>query len=304
MLVRKVGNIREKVMLVEDNQDLLFNFHLILEEHEFEVASAKNGSEALDILSNEGFLPDIIISDIMMPDMDGFEFLEKISSNPKYSHVPFIFLTALSMPTDIEHAKELGVDEFLVKPIEEEDLISIIRKKLKEKQLSAQVYDQFEKRITIPIPEKNESKKNALIKDTYLIHAIWDDKLGPVIQKTYPSKRKIPLPIDKITVQLFHAANLIYGHDSISESESLLLNLKNIEKSCFLFLDSYSASNERQGRKVYMLAVIARSINYMNSLKIKEVFREFGQEIKSRNSLNKNHLSFKKYWTEIIEILY
>ena len=149
MLVRKVGNIREKVMLVEDNQDLLFNFHLILEEHEFEVASAKNGSEALDILSNEGFLPDIIISDIMMPDMDGFEFLEKISSNPKYSHVPFIFLTALSMPTDIEHAKELGVDEFLVKPIEEEDLISIIRKKLKEKQLSAQVYDQFEKRITI-----------------------------------------------------------------------------------------------------------------------------------------------------------
>ena len=53
-----------------------------------------------------------------------------------------------------------------------------------------------------------------------------------------------------------------------------------------------------------MLAVIARSINYMNSLKIKEVFREFGQEIKSRNSLNKNHLSFKKYWTEIIEILY
>ena len=293
-------NGRKKVMLVEDNQDLLFNFHLILEEHEFEVASAKNGSEALDILSNEGFLPDIIISDIMMPDMDGFEFLEKISSNPKYSHVPFIFLTALSMPTDIEHAKELGVDEFLVKPIEEEDLISIIRKKLKEKQLSAQVYDQFEKRIT----KKPFGILITLIKKISLIYAIWDDKLGPVIQKTYPSKRKIPLPIDKITVQLFHAANLIYGHDSISESESLLLNLKNIEKSCFLFLDSYSASNERQGRKVYMLAVIARSINYMNSLKIKEVFREFGQEIKSRNSLNKNHLSFKKYWTEIIEILY
>jgi CheY-like chemotaxis protein len=302
--VRKVENSRKKVMLVEDNQDLLLNFHLILEDHKFEVISAKDGNEALMILSNEGYLPDIIISDILMPEMDGYEFLKKISSIPKYSHIPFIFLTALSLPKDIKYARELGADEFLVKPIEEEDLISIIRKKLKEKQLSAQIYDQFEKRITIAIPKQEYGKEDGLIKDTYLIHAIWDDKLGPVIQKTYPSKRRIPLPIDKITVQLFHAANLIYGHDSISESESLLLNLKNIEKSCFLFLDSYSASNERQGRKVYMLAVIARSINYLNSLKIKEVFREFGQEIKSKSSLNKNHLSFKKYWTKIIEILY
>lgn len=303
-MVGIMKNGLKKVMLVEDNQDLLFNFHLILEDHDFEVTSAKNGNEALKILSSEGYLPDIIISDIMMPEIDGYEFLKKISSNPKYSQVPFIFLTALSMPKDIDYAKELGADEFLVKPIEEEDLIRIIHEKLNEKQLSGQVYDHFEKTVDIQVPIQTESTKDKLIKDTYLIHVVWDDKLGPVIKKTYPSKRKITLPIDKITVQLFHAANLIYGHDSISASESLLLNLKNIERSCFLFLDSYSCSNERQGKKIYMLAVITRSITYLNSLRIKEIFREFSREIKRRNSLNKNILSFKNYWTKIIEILY
>ena len=291
-------------MLVEDNQDLLLNFHLILEDHKFKVASAKNGTEALKILFSEDFLPDIIISDIMMPGMDGYEFLKIISTIPKYSQIPFIFLTALSMPQDIQYAKELGADEFLVKPIEEEELIRIIHKKLKETQFSTKIYEQFEKKINISAPIEQESKRTKLIGDTCLIHAIWDEKLGPVIQKTYPNKRNISLPIDKITVQLFHAANLIYGHDSISESESLLLNLKNIEKSCFLFLDSYPALNERLGKKIYMLAVIAPFINYLNSLKLKEVFKEISQEINKKGSLNKKVFPFKKYWTRIVNILY
>ena len=296
-------NHNKKVMLVEDNQDLLLNFHLILEENKFEVSSAKNGNEALKILFSEDFMPDIIISDIMMPDMDGYEFLKTISTIPKYSQIPFIFLTALSMPQDVQYAKELGADEFLVKPINEEELIRIIHKKIKESQFSSKIYEHFENEIKLSTPKEKVSKSDKIIRDMYLIHAIWDDKLGPVIQKTYPSKRNIPLPIDKITVQLFHAANLIYGHESIFDSESLLLNLKNIEKSCFLFFDSYPTSNERQGSKIYMLAVIAQSINYLNSLKMKEVFKEFSQEIKT-NSLSKRIFSFKKYWTKIIDILY
>lgn len=302
--MESVENHHKKVMLVEDNQDLLLNFHLILEENKFEVSSAKNGNEALKILFSEDFMPDIIISDIMMPDMDGYEFLKTISTIPKYSQIPFIFLTALSMPQDVQYAKELGADEFLVKPIEEEELIRIIHKKLNEKQISAKIYEHFENEVKLSTPNEKASKSDKLVRETYLIHAIWDDKLGPVIQKTYPSKKKISLSVDKITIQLFHAANLIYGHDSISESESLLLNLKNIERSCFLFLDSYPTSNERQGNKIYMLAVITQSINYLNSLKIKEVFKELSQEIKNRDSKSKIVFPFKKYWTKIINILY
>jgi len=296
-------NHTKKVMLVEDNHDLLLNFHLILEDHKFKVTTAKDGKEALNILSDGKFIPDIIISDIMMPEVDGYDLLKIISTMPKYSHIPFIFLTALSLSKDVQYAKELGADEFLVKPIEEEDLIRIINEKLSRKQLAAELYDQFEKEIKVPKTNEAEMQKSTLIKKISLIYAIWDDKLGPVIQRTYPRKKNISIPVDKVTIQLFHAANLIYGHDSISESESLLLNLKNIERNCFLFLDSHPALNERQGKQIYMLAVIAPSINYLNSLKLKEVFKDLTTDIKNKYKSNKKNLLFRKYWNLVVDIL-
>ena len=80
-------NHTKKVMLVEDNHDLLLNFHLILEDHKFKVTTAKDGKEALNILSDGKFIPDIIISDIMMPEVDGYDLLKIISTMPKRKRI-------------------------------------------------------------------------------------------------------------------------------------------------------------------------------------------------------------------------
>ena len=79
----------------------------------------------------------------MMPDMNGYELLKTISSIPLYSHIPFIFLSAFSYPTDIEYGKLLGADDYLTKPFEENELIHIIKEKVNSKKLSHDIYEQF-----------------------------------------------------------------------------------------------------------------------------------------------------------------
>ena len=134
-------------MLVEDNPDLLLNLKIILENHNFQVIEATNGNHAIKKLSQEKNLPDIILSDIMMPDMNGYELLKTISSIPLYSHIPFIFLSAFSYPTDIEYGKLLGADDYLTKPFEENELIHIIKEKVNSKKLSHDIYEQFKEKI-------------------------------------------------------------------------------------------------------------------------------------------------------------
>ncbi|MFX1480468.1 MAG: response regulator [Promethearchaeota archaeon] len=292
------------IMVVEDNSELLLNIKLILEDEGFEVITAQNGTLAIETLTNSETIPDIIISDIVMPGMNGYEFLKSLASIPEFSHIPFIFLTALSMPKDIQYAKDLGVDDFIIKPIEEEILIQIIKNKLEQKQLSMEIYKRFQNQIRISKKVQKQFAKDEDNKDICLIYAVWDDKLGPNIQQIYPLDNNLPVPINTVSTQLFHAANLIYGHETISESESLLLNLKNLHKNCYLFLDSYPAPNERHGRKIFMVAVIAPYINYMNSIRIREVFKVLSEDIKKSIKRGKKDFTLIKYWDRIVKVLF
>ena len=93
------------ILIVEDNVDLLYAIKLNLESNKFKVIAAKNGKNALNILSNLDEVPEVIISDIMMPEMDGYEFFTEVSKIPKVNQIPFIFLTAKSSPEDIRFGK-------------------------------------------------------------------------------------------------------------------------------------------------------------------------------------------------------
>ena len=79
------------ILLVEDNPGVLLNITVTLEFNEYEVISATNGKEGLSTLAKIERLPDLIISDIMMPEMDGYEFFENVSENPKWNQIPFSF---------------------------------------------------------------------------------------------------------------------------------------------------------------------------------------------------------------------
>jgi len=121
--------MRETILVLDDNYDLLTNIELILEMEGYQVLSACSSSEALTLLDQTR--PDLIISDIMMPGIDGYEFYQLVRQNPELLTVPFIFLSAKGEREDIRFGKQLGVDDYLTKPLESEDLLIAVKAKLR-----------------------------------------------------------------------------------------------------------------------------------------------------------------------------
>jgi signal transduction histidine kinase len=119
------------ILIVEDNTVIRKAIESILKKYGYNVIIAIDGQEALNILS--GHMPDLIISDIMMPNLNGYEFYKQVRNMPEFNIVPFIFLTALDEEKEVREAKELGVDDYLTKPFTREDLISVVKGKLKRK---------------------------------------------------------------------------------------------------------------------------------------------------------------------------
>ncbi len=116
------------ILIVEDNIPLLEGIRELLEFSGYDVLAAENGREALKILEKD--TPDLIVSDIMMPEMDGFEFHEAVRKRPEFVEIPFIFLTAKGEKADVRRGKEIGADDYITKPFEDEDLLVAIQAKL------------------------------------------------------------------------------------------------------------------------------------------------------------------------------
>ena len=121
-----------RILVVEDQPSVRACLEQVLTMSGYQVLGAEDGVEALAVLSSERV--DLIVADIMMPHMDGYQLYEKVSANPEFVHIPFIYLTARILESDIRHGKELGVDDYLVKPIDAKDLLAVVRGKLRRAQ--------------------------------------------------------------------------------------------------------------------------------------------------------------------------
>jgi signal transduction histidine kinase len=121
---------RGKILIVEDDANLLAGIRDILRLEKYTVLTASDGEEGLNILTNEENLPDLIVSDIMMPRMDGIEFLMKVREVERFLSIPFIYLTAKGEKSDIQRGKKLGVDDYVVKPFNADELLVAIKSRL------------------------------------------------------------------------------------------------------------------------------------------------------------------------------
>lgn len=123
---------KAKVLVVEDDTHLLSGIRDILELEDYEVITAENGQAALEVLHLTGEEPpDIIVSDIMMPLMDGFAFLQAVRKEDAWITIPFIFLTAKGEKSDQRYGTLLGADVYLTKPFDPEDLVVAVDGRLK-----------------------------------------------------------------------------------------------------------------------------------------------------------------------------
>ncbi|QHI35642.1 Phosphate regulon transcriptional regulatory protein PhoB [Kordia antarctica] len=118
----------KKVLLIEDDVVLRENTAELLELSEYEVTTAQNGKIGIDKLKS--FVPDIIVCDIMMPELDGYGVLEKLSQDEVTRHIPFIFLSAKTERQDVRKGMDLGADDYITKPFTEDELISAIESRI------------------------------------------------------------------------------------------------------------------------------------------------------------------------------
>ncbi|MEM1326423.1 MAG: ATP-binding protein [Bacteroidota bacterium] len=110
------------LLIVEDNSSLRDYLHTLLSPH-YQVTLAANGKKALDHLTVTNRLPDLILSDVMMPEMDGYELLETLKASDNYRGIPVVMLTARADLQDKLKALRIGVDDYMLKPFEEEELL-------------------------------------------------------------------------------------------------------------------------------------------------------------------------------------
>ena len=121
--------MQEKLILVvEDSTQIRNIITKALQAEGYTTRQGKNGLDGLAQLKQAQ--PDLILSDINMPQMDGLEFLKTVRKNPSWTAIPFVFLTSHGTSEDIQRGRELGVEDYLTKPIEPEDLVRIINARL------------------------------------------------------------------------------------------------------------------------------------------------------------------------------
>lgn len=122
----------QTILIVDDQIDLLEVVSRSLQAADYEVLTVRSGREALKRLQEQHV--DLIISDIGMPQMNGYQLYEEIGSHPEWANIPFLFLTARSFDSDIRYGKQLGVDDYLTKPVQLEDLLASISGRLRRAQ--------------------------------------------------------------------------------------------------------------------------------------------------------------------------
>lgn len=120
----------KRLLLIDDDPNLILLVKDYLEFRGYEVITAENGQEALDVLQKD--TPDMIICDVMMPQMDGYSLVEHVRKDPRTSWIPVLFLSAKGQSQDRVKGLNTGADVYMVKPFEPEELVAQVESSLKQ----------------------------------------------------------------------------------------------------------------------------------------------------------------------------
>lgn len=214
-----------KILLIEDNTEIRENTAEILELAGYSVLTAPNGKVGVDLASRE--IPDVIICDIMMPELDGYGVLHILSRKPATAAIPFIFLTAKTEKNDIRKGMTLGADDYLTKPFDDTDLLNAVEARLKKRDLQEKHYastaeglDQFldDARQVLNIRDLARDKKMKAFNKKSVIYAEGDTPLYVYFVKTGNVKGFKAHPDGKELITALYGPNDFIGFEAILEN--------------------------------------------------------------------------------------
>ncbi|MBD2593131.1 hybrid sensor histidine kinase/response regulator [Nostoc sp. MBR 210] len=154
-----------KILVIEDDINVRQNLVDLLYAENFNVITAENGYFGLQLAQTE--VPDLVICDVMMPEIDGYEVLKELRQNPRTAIIPFIFLTAKSEKPDFRKGMDLGADDYIVKPFSRTELLAAITCRLeKQTAIYQQTQDKLDKlrtSITLSLPHELRTPLNGIL---------------------------------------------------------------------------------------------------------------------------------------------
>ena len=119
----------KKILVIEDEPEMRRNITALLRYHDYEPVAAENGRQGIELARREN--PDLILCDVMMPELDGYGVIQALQSEPSLARIPFIYLTAKGEKHDLRSGMNLGADDYLTKPVANADLICAIETRLR-----------------------------------------------------------------------------------------------------------------------------------------------------------------------------
>jgi DNA-binding response OmpR family regulator len=216
----------KKVLVIEDNFEMRDNISEILQLADYEVYTAVNGKKGVELALKE--LPDIILCDIMMDELDGYGVLFMLNKHPKTSTIPFIFITAKTQKEDLRKGMEMGADDYLMKPFNDVELLNAIETRLKKRTQQKDFYSKSIQELqqlqldTKGLPELNkiiEERKQRTVRKKQAVYYEGDKVTGIYLihqgkvktTKTADDGRELTTAI--YDTDQFVGANVLFSND-------------------------------------------------------------------------------------------
>jgi len=247
----------KKILVIEDDPNVRNNIYELLINEDFEVYTKENGKlgyeEAIRLI------PDLIISDVMMPEMNGYQVIESLRKNPMTAAIPFIFLSAKADKINIRDGMNFGADDYLTKPFTADELLNAINSRLERKYLYDKKIDELRQNLSMSLPHELRTPLTGMMGFAQLMKDNADffkpEEIKQMSEKIYYSGQRLHRLIQNY---------LIYSELMIIESgtKSFLDGLNEITVSPDSLLNNIAnAIAERYDRKADLsLKLVDRSI--------------------------------------------
>lgn len=189
----------KKILIVEDEQDVRNNLCDLLESESFEVVAAKDGQDGYKKAIEEN--PDLILSDIKMPRVDGFELYRMLQDNSDTRAIPFIFLTAKVEMADFREGMSLGADDYLTKPFKIDDVLRAVNIRLKKRETFVAELEQLRESLLHKVPHELRTPLVGIIGFSELLEDDFEnlskDEIRDMITKIKKSGKRLQRRIEK-----------------------------------------------------------------------------------------------------------
>ena len=215
----------KKILLIEDNPEVRDNTMEILTLANYDVITAENGRVGVELAQREK--PDLIICDIMMPELDGYGVLHILSKNDQTAAIPFIFLTAKTEKADIRKGMNLGADDYLTKPFDDTDLLNAIEARFRKNAMQQKQYDASpegldnfikDARAILNLKDLGKDRKVKMVKKKTEIYSEGDMPLHVYFIKSGNVKTFKSHPDGKELIMNLYSANDFFGFEPILEN--------------------------------------------------------------------------------------